>query len=183
LEESVSLGRQIADQFLISSALNTLGLVAFHEGDYERAWALYEEVLALGRQAGDQWRIGAALHNMGEVAEYQKDYERSKTLHKQSLEVLCALGDKTGIVVCLEGLAAVARGQCQPVRAARLYGAAEGLREAIGSPLSPAYREAYDKHLAALRTALGDRAFTAARTAGRCLPCEQAVEYALSEQG
>jgi DNA-binding CsgD family transcriptional regulator len=74
---------------------------------------------------------------------------------------------------------AVLRGQ--PARAARLSGAAEALREAIGHPAQPLKRVNYDyeAHLATTRSALGEAAFEAAFSEGQVMSPEQAIEYAL----
>jgi len=66
-------------------------------------------------------------------------------------------------------------------RAARLFGAAEGLRETVGLALSANRRVALERAQGAIRTALGDAAFAAAVTAGRALPLDEAVAEALAE--
>ncbi|HLK55397.1 MAG TPA: hypothetical protein VKU00_02470, partial [Chthonomonadaceae bacterium] len=72
-------------------------------------------------------------------------------------------------------------GQRQTERAARLWAAAESLREAAGSPLSPNAKEAYDSRVAAVQTLLGEPAFSAAWETGRAMTTEQAIAYALEE--
>ena len=52
-------------------------------------------------------------------------------------------------------------------RAARLGGAAEILRETLGSPMPSWERVKYDENFAAARTSLGKSAFAAAWAAGR----------------
>jgi hypothetical protein len=64
-------------------------------------------------------------------------------------------------------------------RAARLDGAADALRGAIGSPLPPNEQCEHERRLSELRAALGDGTFERAFTAGRALTWEQAVAYAL----
>jgi hypothetical protein len=76
-------------------------------------------------------------------------------------------------------LAAVAVGQAQPERAAHLFGAAEGLRAAMGAPLPPADRTEHDRSVAAVRSALGEEAFAAAWAEGRALTLEAAITLAL----
>jgi hypothetical protein len=75
---------------------------------------------------------------------------------EESLAINRDPGDKWGIAQNLERLAAVAVAQAQSERAARLFGAAEGLREAMGAPLPPADRAEHDRSVAAIRTALGE---------------------------
>jgi hypothetical protein len=64
-------------------------------------------------------------------------------------------------------------------RAARLFGAAAALREAIGAPLPPVEHAAYDRSVAALRAALPEAAFAAAWAEGRRMTVDQAIDTAL----
>ena len=70
--------------------------------------------------------------------------------------------DRPGIATCLEGLATVAAGPGRPERAARLLGAAEALRRAIGSPMPLVERPASEAAARTARTALGEAGFAAA---------------------
>jgi DNA-binding NarL/FixJ family response regulator len=53
-----------------------------------------------------------------------------------------------------------------------LWGAAEALREAIGAPIPPVYRGAYERAVRAARAQCGEKAFAAAWTQGRTMPLE-----------
>ena len=66
-------------------------------------------------------------------------------------------------------------------RAARLYGAAQALRETIGSPLPAEDRAYYEEAVADVHTIPGEASFEAAWAEGRAMPLEQAVAYALEE--
>ena len=73
--------------------------------------------------------------------------------------------------------AAGARGRRE--RAARLWGAAEALREEIGVPLQPEDRMVLDPYLATARSSLGEIAWQTALVEGRAMTPERAIEYAL----
>ena len=90
------------------------------------------------------------------------------------------LADRNGIAQGLECLAKVAVGTDAPARAARLWGAAERVREEIGQPMLQNHRPSYNRAVAAARTALGDDAFTLAWLEGRAMTIEGAVKYALN---
>jgi predicted ATPase/class 3 adenylate cyclase len=181
-EESLAIFRQLGHRQGISQSLNILATVARYQGDYEGAGALYEESLAISRQLGHQWGIAHSLDGLGHVTSDQGDYAAARALYEESLAIFRQLGDQRGIALALDGLAALAAAhQGQPERAARLSGAAEALREAVGAPLSPHERAEYHRHVAATRAALGEEAFAAAWEAGRALSLEQAVAYALDE--
>ena len=57
--------------------------------------------------------------------------------YEESLVIRRELGDRGGIADSLEGLASVVAALGDSLRAARIWGAAERLREEIGSPLRP----------------------------------------------
>jgi non-specific serine/threonine protein kinase len=119
---------------------------------------------------------------LGMAALEQGDCERATTLFEETLHVLRELRDKVGTSYCLLGVAGVASSQGRPVRAARLWGAAEALREASGLHLLSAFQRShydYEGHLAAARSLLDEAAWTAAWAEGRAMTPEQAVEYAL----
>jgi hypothetical protein len=116
------------------------------------------------------------------VAYAQGDYSAARALHQESLVMLRELGDPKAIANSLEGLAALVAALGSYVRAARIWGAAERLREEIGSPQPPNERPPYDRRVAAARVALGDDAtFDRAWQEGRGLTLEQAIELALEE--
>ncbi len=66
--------------------------------------------------------------------------------------------------------------------AARLLGAAAGLRKTIGAPLSPPDRAENERSVEAVRAALGEAAFAAAWAKGGTMELEQAIRYALEAQ-
>ena len=89
--------------------------------------------------------------------------------------------DRRFIAGCLSGLAAVAAPR-QPERAARLFGAADALREAMGSPqLRTVEHRSYDDDMAALRAHLDEETFAAAWADGQAMAMERAIACALGE--
>jgi len=85
--------------------------------------------------------------------------------------------DDVGLVAsCLEGLAVVVAAQGELVWAARLWGAAEAQREAIGAPMPPVDLPAYASNVAEARSKLGDKAFAVAWAEGRAMTPQQALD-------
>ncbi len=75
----------------------------------------------------------------------------------------------------------VSQSKGESQRATRLFGAAERLREALGSQLPPFIRDKYDTHVTDLRTILGEPTFTMARTEGHAIDLDHAIKYALDD--
>ena len=111
----------------------------------------------------------------------QGDLAAARSLTEESLAIGRELGDRRGVVECLERLAAVSGADGHLPRSARLLGAAEALREAIGAPLSASDRADLGRVAATVRSRLAQPACAAAWAEGRAMTVEQAIAYALSE--
>jgi DNA-binding CsgD family transcriptional regulator len=123
--------------------------------------------------------MAITLINMAQSARNRGDVQRATALYAEGLALRWDQGDKISVVGCLRGLALVAALGRQYDRAARLFGAAERLREAIGEGDDRSDSRA-EKALAPARAALGEEAFEAARAAGRAMPLSEAVALALA---
>jgi predicted ATPase len=179
-EEALALFRGLKDDLRMAHILNNLGQVATNQDDIPQAQRHYTESLKIFRALEDTNNIGMMLLNLGGIALLRQDYRQARRLYLESLKFMREMGDRETIAYCLEGLAAVAAPQ-QPERAARLWGAAEALRELVGAPLWPADRLALDRTVAQTRARIDTASFTTAWEAGRELQLEQAIDLALSE--
>jgi len=179
-EEALALRRTLGDNRGIAYSLDNQGLAAQAQGDHGWAAALHEEALALRRALEDTWGIAASLSNLGNVAHQQGDYARALALHEESLRLSRDIGTRDLVAAGLECLAWVAALQQRLRRAARLGGAAEGLRQALGVQLWPEERAGHERALQAMRVALGEEVFAAVWASGAALALEQAVAEALA---
>jgi len=179
-EEGLVVARELGDQRLSADALTDQGRLALARGDAVSALVLIEEGLALYRRLGDQWGIARALAALGCGALARGDAARARAVYQEGLALYQRMDEKAGVATCLEGVAGLAWAEGQPGRAALLYGAAAGLRTAIGAPIPSIDRTAHDHTVTALREALGDDACAAAWAAGQALSLEQAITTALT---
>ncbi|HJQ30342.1 MAG TPA: LuxR C-terminal-related transcriptional regulator, partial [Rubrobacter sp.] len=181
-EEAVALGRAMDDTGGIARALLIPGLTAVAGGDQERAVALHEESLALARKAGDDVAMALSL-GMGVFAYLgQGDNRRAKALCQQSLALPPQPRVLNATAFQLHASAALAGSQGLPVRSARLWGAAESLRETIGATLSPVEQRVHKPYVEAARQELGEVAWEEAWAEGKAMTVEEAEEYALAER-
>jgi len=162
----------------LSFSSNMLGFMALRRKDYERAAALLNEALPVARLAGDSQSVAYMLANVGEAELGLGRCEQARKIFVESLLLFQDAGHKIGFPLLFTALANIARAQGDPERAARLLGAAEALREAVGIPVEPFRRADYDRDVAAVRAALSAATFAAAWAQGRAMPLEQAVAYA-----
>ena len=181
-EECLAIMRELGDQGDTASTLNNLGNVLCEMGEYASARARNDEALAIMRELGDRAGIANSLNNLGNVACELGEFASARTLHEECLVIDRELGDKWGIAYALEGLAAVIAALGSSLRAARIWGAAERLREEIGAPLPPNERPRYHRRVTTARAALrDDAAFERAWQEGRASTIEQGIALALSE--
>jgi tetratricopeptide (TPR) repeat protein len=179
-DESLIIHREIGERSGMAYSLGGLGDVALARCDREIARTYYEQCLANFREIGDRSGIAYALHGLGNVAMDRGDYILAGPYLAESLTRHRDAGDRTGIAGVLEGVARLRVAQRAWEHAARLWGAAEALREAIGAPLPPVSRQAYERETSAVRNAMTAEAFEAAWTQGREMSREEAVAFALN---
>jgi predicted ATPase/class 3 adenylate cyclase len=175
LEEMLPIHREFGDKNGIASYYWISGLVAFMRGDAVTAQAQIEQCLALFREMEDRWHACWAIAYLGRIKAYQGDVAAALAFYEQSLAVARELNDDWLLAICLEGMASAVATQGKCAWAARLWGAAESLRERCGIPLLPFERVDYEAAVAATRTQLGEQAFAAAWAEGRTMTLEQVL--------
>ncbi len=177
-DEALAVQRGTGDQRAVTAMLINLGNLASLQGDHDRAAALHAEALDLAQGLGDRWLTALAHGNLAGATRDQGHLEQAVGLYRRALLMWQELGGTEGVIDCLAGLACTASAQGQPERAARLFGAAEGLAEATNHPVMPVDHALYEASLEAARSALGSDAFEAARADGRAMRLEDAIAEA-----
>lgn len=180
-EESLAISRQVESQGGIARALANLGSVAIWMGDYTEAEKFHLEDLAIQRALGDELGIATCQINLGAVAYMQQRLETACELLKEGLKTVRRVGDTWGIAVALEQLAPTVAALGSALEAAMYWGAAERLREKIGSQLVPCERVRHDERIRKARAGhADDAAFDAAWLQGRAMSIHKMVDRALS---
>lgn len=174
-EQALELRRELGDNWSVAISLTNLGGLEVYRGNLDRAISYHEEALKLRQELGDKPGIAVSLNNLGRALLEQGNVARAKSFLESSAVLRVALSDDLGIVDTLEGLAGVAIKEDQPRRGARLLGAVESLREATGTPRTPADLSSYTRDLNSLHTSLGERVFEAAWVEGKAMSPEQAL--------
>jgi non-specific serine/threonine protein kinase len=161
-------------------ALASLAEEALLDGALERAGETYEASLACARAAQDVRAVAHALDGLGLVALHRRQPERAWPLLAESVTLCLQMGHEGGLWYPLLDLAAAAQMMGDPVRAARLFGAAEALRLRQGANVPPEHQSIHQRTEAALRARLGDGEFAAAAAEGGGLNPAAAAADALA---
>jgi len=121
-----------------------------------------------------------ALTARARVALAQGERQQAETDLHDALAVAERTGGYLYLPDALECLASLA---ADPEQAARLLGAADGMRQRHGEVRFKAFQASYDTALAAVRDALGKQAFDAAWSEGSALCTGEAISYAQRGRG
>jgi tetratricopeptide (TPR) repeat protein len=205
LEEAVLYARERARP-LVSIDLAELlaGL-----GERGQARALFAESLAALRRSRNYLGVSHLLARQGRVELRHGEWKRAAVSYLESLCLLQERGVREGVPDCLEGVAGVALAagveeaarpaDGQPAAsdepshrspwpshsgsgarlAARLLGAAEAMREAMGAPLPPIYWPDHERMVACLQVMLGEQELASEWGKGRAMSPEEAAVAAL----
>ena len=168
-ERSLALRRSLGDAILITSSTNTLGMAAMRAGDLEMAERAFTECLELARGLGDRIYVAAALCALGEIALSRDLPEVAGGRLVEALVLYRELGDERDCAECLHALGGVAAADGRPLDAARLWGAADALRERSGAVPTPEEKAVDERFGAAVARAEDAEALTRARAEGRLL--------------
>ncbi len=179
-EASLVVFRQLRDTNGMATALINLGNTALDTGQLEAAHACFQEAIGLERSLSNG-TAATPLGGLGRTLRQMGDLEGARACFAESLRLRLESGERRGVAVTLTNLAYVEQAARRPEVAARLLGAAEALREALGVPILPGRRREYDELVAAVRAALEAAAFQSAWAQGRALTLEQAAALALAE--
>jgi predicted ATPase/class 3 adenylate cyclase len=174
LFEDLGIHRGVADSLWL------LAIVARLEGDNRTARARAEESLRMHREIGDRFGMTDALHVLGRIALADGDLATAGTSFLEALANDEQVGNRTGMGIVLDNLAGKASAEGQHLRAVRLGGASEAIKEAAGGHAPPPLIDLPDPREAA-RDELGDAAVAAAWEEGRAMTLDQALAYAREE--
>jgi predicted ATPase/DNA-binding SARP family transcriptional activator len=157
------------------SELN-LGVVAMYRGEHEAAAAALARSRQLAEQVGFREGVAWALHERGLLAVRRGEPGAAALLH-EALDIHRDLGDRWRMASVLDDLAAAALAGQPPdaARAARLLGAAQRIREAIGTAVAPCERADHARTEASARAALGEAAFTSLARSGAAEPLDDVL--------
>jgi ATP/maltotriose-dependent transcriptional regulator MalT len=161
--------------------LTLLAQLRLLQGGVAQAEEWSEESVLLVQEVGEREGLIEPLLCLAHVALAQGDLADARRRYQEGLATLHEMGSEAFLAACLEGLAALSAAQATPHQAARLWGAAEVLRETIGAPMYPVHRASFEQAIALARAQLGEQAFGAAWSEGRLMTPQQAL--AAQEQG
>jgi DNA-binding CsgD family transcriptional regulator len=161
------------------------------------AWSAYVAQAALARgdltaarqwaddavAATSGWHHSLALMTRARVAIAQSESEQAYRDAHDALAIAARTRGYTWAPDTLECLAALAVNAGSHQEAARLFGAAEAMRQRIGQVRFAIFDAGYEAAVTALRDALGEKNFESAWAEGAGLSTDEAIAYAQRRRG
>lgn len=163
----------------------------------EAAEALYQEALAIARTMSTSLQVVEAMVGLGRTALRRGDPQAAASRFVECISIVPRARPGQNVLLCLEGVACALILEPRPIaapgsgttsaapprllRAARLLGAVEVVRERIGIRRPPREQSEHEGWTATLSASLGSAAFTAAWEAGRALSWQEPMACALGK--
>jgi tetratricopeptide (TPR) repeat protein len=120
-------------------ALNSAGILAYRQGDYERVLALCGEARALSERHGDARGSAQALHFLAHVTQARGDYDGAAETMERSVALYREAADEWGIANSVDCLGEIARSKGDYARAAALTEQALVLYREVGETRGAAH--------------------------------------------
>jgi predicted ATPase/DNA-binding SARP family transcriptional activator len=174
-EEGLAIARAQRLPVVESMGLTSLGIALTMSGSYTRAAEVLGEALRLQRELRATMAAAWTHQYLGMLAYLQEDYVNARQYFGESLAATSQGGGVDVVPSSLDGLAGVASAQHQPVRAARLLGAAEALRQEIDCVLPPIEQPHYNRIRMSVCVQLSEDTMKTAWQAGHRLTLKQAI--------
>jgi predicted ATPase/class 3 adenylate cyclase/DNA-binding CsgD family transcriptional regulator len=153
--------------------------VALVRGDITAARRWADEAVAVT----SGWHRAVALTTRARVATAQGDTAQADTDAHASLVLAVEAGAVLGVPDTMECLATLACATDSHAEAARLFGAADGMRQRTGEVRFPIYQDAHNAVVDRLREAMDPNDFDAAWSEGAKLSTDEAIAYAQRGRG
>jgi predicted ATPase len=147
--------RQLDDRWGLAFALLSLGGLILLR-DPEGAVPVLEESVAVARTVPTEIVLDNALVNLGLAHTAQGDLDAADRVLQEALKQGRALDSRETTARALDGLAAVTVARGDVERAARLAGAAEGIRRSVGAAVFPTDQTTCARTRSALAARLGE---------------------------
>jgi predicted ATPase/class 3 adenylate cyclase len=180
-EEILRAARASGNPWAMGRAKLNAGRLALISGNLAEAYTRFEEAATLFQRMRDRSYYNSSRSEIGHVLRLQGRYHEAVTVYRETIRAWQEFGQSAAVAHELECFAFIAGAIGQNERAARLFGAAETLRELIGMAMTPRERLEYDQALSQLREQMNEVQLHDAWAEGWTMGMDDAIHYALEE--
>jgi tetratricopeptide (TPR) repeat protein len=178
LRSSKALFEKLGDRRAMADSLFGLAVMyLFTAADLEMARDTGEEALSIHRELGDLFGVTGSLYVVGRAATQLGDLDTGRACFLEALAIEEAFNERTGLALSLDNLADLEISEGHAVRAMRLAGASEAIKEGVGGQAPPDIITLLDPRERA-RSLLSEEEIESAWAEGRGMSLDQAIAYA-----
>jgi predicted ATPase/class 3 adenylate cyclase len=175
LEESATTSRAIGSDFRLAAALTNLGQTESDAGNFDRARQVLQEALEIDRKQGDMLGMAIDQQSLAGVSLRAGRAQQARDVLSGMADYVVSCGDPELLVTTLEISAAIAAQLGEALRAPRLVGAAQAIRQKTGITIKQPDALRLERFLAPARATITPEAWDAELRAGRALTLKQAA--------
>jgi predicted ATPase/class 3 adenylate cyclase len=156
-----------------------MGMGARAQGRFDLARRYLEEGLRVFKQIGHKGMTAILTSEIAHIQRAQGNYTEAKKTYQETIKVLQDYGNRPAVAHQLECFAMIAIVDEEPSRAAKLFGAADALREATGHKRTDEEEMEHQQFISRLRSMFPEAEFNIAWAEGKSLTMEQGIQLAL----
>jgi tetratricopeptide (TPR) repeat protein len=181
LAEAESLRIEMTSQWGSAAFIFGFARLTGLMGDVEKARERFRESEDAAGKVGNMRLVYSCHSELAHILRRHGEIDEALELYKGVLPKWKELGHRAAAAHELECIGFILMQKARPDRAVALLGAAQALRELIGSSMTPPERAEYEQALATLREQLGQEKFQQAWKFGQSMSMDQALIFALDE--
>jgi tetratricopeptide (TPR) repeat protein len=178
-QKALDAGREFNDVVLTAVGMSGLGAIAADAGDHATSRRLREESLAIYRSTGDQWVSGYLLWGLARACVVDGDAAGARDALEEWTGTARKLGNRWITPFLLQIFAEVLLVEGNAPAAARILGAAETGREALGVVFDASDHAEWDAVLARLNEKIDAPARLREWNEGRKFGVWEAIDFAI----
>ncbi len=156
-----------------------LGWGARLQGRFDLAQRYFEEGLKIFKQFRHKGMIAGLASEIAHTQRALGNFTDAKKTYQNTIKVFQNYGNRPAVAHQLECFAMIAIVEEEPQRAAKLFGAAEAIREVMEHKPTDEEQAEEDQFINRLRSMLTETEFHALWTEGKSMTMEQAIQLAL----
>ncbi len=180
LTESLAIFRDLGDATGIAQLTSNLGELAHAQGRHDLAIERLQAALQMWRDLDDSVGEVRAQVFLGHALLARNDLARADTVLQSAMTTIADIEYEQIVPAALRAVAELEARRGDLATAARLYGAEDGIRRALGIELTAARRVKHAERVTAVREALGETAFLTAWAGGHNRSVTQVVTEVLA---
>lgn len=182
LDESLRLAREAGLRSQEAQAIETLGTIAIHRKQYEQARSYFQQSQSVYGEIGASFNVLLEKSNLAHLERQLGVYDSALAHYRDTIVGFHDIGQTGAVAHQLECIGFIALARDDAPLAARLFAAADALRQRSATPMTPDEQTYYDSELAILHNELDADEFSSLWSEGAGLTTEQAIDLALNPE-